>query len=130
MGSLVVRGRRIVLPGGVCPASLHVRDGIVARIGSYDDPASIDADSIDAGDLVVMPGLVETHVHINDPGRAEWEGFETATRAAAAAGITTLIDMPLNSIPATTTAAGLDVKRQAAVGRCFVDVGFWRIFVW
>ena len=70
-------------------------------------------------------GLIDTHVHINDPGRADWEGFETATRAAAAGGITTLVDMPLNSIPSTTTVAALDAKRRAADGRCHVDVGFW-----
>ena len=72
-----------------------------------------------------MPGLVDTHVHINDPGRADWEGFETATLAAAAGGVTTLVDMPLNSIPATTTVAALEAKRRAAAGRCHVDVGFW-----
>jgi allantoinase len=80
---------------------------------------------MDVGKLVVLPGLVDTHVHINDPGRTEWEGFETATRAAAAGGVTTVVDMPLNSIPATTTRAGLEAKRQAATGRCHVDVGFW-----
>ena len=72
-----------------------------------------------------MPGLVDTHVHINDPGRADWEGFETATLAAAAGGVTTLVDMPLNSIPATTTVAALEAKRRACAGRCHVDVGFW-----
>jgi allantoinase len=80
---------------------------------------------VNTGDHVVMPGLVDTHVHINDPGRSDWEGFETATRAAAAGGVTTLVDMPLNSIPPTTTAAGLEAKREAARGRCFVDVAFW-----
>ena len=80
---------------------------------------------IDAGAAVVMPGIVDTHVHINEPGRTEWEGFETATRAAAAGGVTTLVDMPLNSIPATTTVEALDTKRRAAEGRCHVDVGFW-----
>ena len=72
-----------------------------------------------------MPGLVDTHVHINEPGRTDWEGFETATRAAAAGGVTTLIDMPLNSIPATTTAAALEAKRTAARKKCWVNVGFW-----
>jgi len=80
---------------------------------------------IDAGSAVILPGLVDSHVHINDPGRSDWEGFETATRAAAAGGITTLVDMPLNSIPATTTVAGLEAKRRASVGHCHVDVGFW-----
>jgi allantoinase len=72
-----------------------------------------------------MPGLVDTHVHINEPGRTDWEGFETASRAAAAGGVTTLLDMPLNSLPPTTTTKGLEAKRRAAEGRCFVDVGFW-----
>ena len=77
----------------------------------------------DVGDLVVMPGLVDTHVHINEPGRTEWEGFETGTRAAAAGGVTTLLDMPLNSVPATTSVGGLAAKREAARGKCAVDVG-------
>jgi allantoinase len=79
----------------------------------------------DVGNLVVMPGLVDTHVHINEPGRTEWEGFESATRAAAAGGITTLVDMPLNSTPATTTVAALEAKRAAMSGKCHVDVGLW-----
>ena len=81
----------------------------------------IEADAVS----LVMAGLVDTHVHINEPGRTEWEGFATATRAAAAGGVTTLVDMPLNSIPPTTTVAGLREKLAAARGKCFVDVGFW-----
>lgn len=84
-----------------------------------------DVPVIDSGEAVVMPGLVDTHVHVNEPGRTDWEGFETATRAAAAGGITTLVDMPLNSIPATTTREALRAKREAASGKCRVDVGFW-----
>jgi allantoinase len=76
-------------------------------------------------DEVLLPGLVDTHVHINEPGRTDWEGFATATAAAAAGGITTIIDMPLNSIPATTDVAALEAKREAAAGQCYVDVGFW-----
>ena len=75
--------------------------------------------------MPVLPGLVDTHVHINEPGRTEWEGFTTATRAAAAGGVTTLVDMPLNSVPATTSAEGLRAKIEAARGKCWVDVGFW-----
>jgi allantoinase len=82
-------------------------------------------DSYDAGDFVVSPGIVDTHVHINEPGRTDWEGFDTATRAAAAGGVTTVVDMPLNSVPATTTAAALELKRTAARGQCHVDVAFW-----
>jgi allantoinase len=124
MASLVVRSERVALPDGIRPAAIHIRDGRIDSIGEHGDrPAGVR--ELNAGALVVLPGLVDTHVHINDPGRAHWEGFETATRAAAAGGVTTLIDMPLNSIPATTTVAGLEAKRQAAAGKCHVDVGFW-----
>jgi len=124
MTTLVVRGERVVLPDGVRPASVHVRDGRIVGVGSHGDrPAGVP--ELDAGALVVLPGLVDTHVHINDPGRADWEGFEHATRAAAAGGITTLVDMPLNSIPSTTSVEGLQAKEGAARGRCHVDVGFW-----
>src|SRR5512145_836107 len=84
-----------------------------------------DEREIDAGALTVSPGLVDTHVHINDPGRADWEGFDHATRAAAAGGVTTIVDMPLNSIPPTTTVKGFEEKIAAATGRCCVDVAFW-----
>ena len=124
MTSLVVRGQRVVLPDGVRPVALHVLDGRIAAIAHHDDVFA-NATEVDAEDLVVMPGLVDSHVHINDPGRAHWEGFDTATRAAAAGGVTTLVDMPLNSIPATTTVAGLEAKKQAATGHSFVDVAFW-----
>lgn len=121
---LVVRGRRVVTPGGVVPASILIQDGRIVAVGEWGGlPAGVPA--IDAGDAVVMPGLVDTHVHVNEPGRTDWEGFETATRAAAAGGITTLVDMPLNSIPATTTREALQVKIEAARGKCRVDVGFW-----
>jgi allantoinase len=124
MTSLVVRGQRVVLPDGVRPVALHVVEGRIAAIAHHDHVFA-NATEVDAEDLVVMPGLVDSHVHINDPGRAHWEGFDTATRAAAAGGVTTLVDMPLNSIPATTTVAGLEAKKQAATGHSFVDVAFW-----
>jgi allantoinase len=76
-------------------------------------------------DVVLMPGLVDSHVHVCEPGNTEWEGFATATRAAAAGGITTLVDMPLDSVPTTVSAGALQVKRTAASGQCHVDVGFW-----
>ena len=121
---LVVRGRRVVSPAGVSPAAILIRQGRIAAVGEADDlPAGVPV--IEAGDAVVMPGLVDTHVHVNEPGRTDWEGFETATRAAAAGGITTLVDMPLNSIPATTTREALRAKREAAREKCRVDVGFW-----
>jgi allantoinase len=124
MPSLVVRSERVVLPGGVRPAALHVRDGRIAAIVDHAD-APTGVPLVDAGALVVSPGLVDTHVHINEPGRTDWEGFEHATRAAAAGGVTSLVDMPLNSIPSTTSAAALAAKHAAAADRCYVDVGFW-----
>lgn len=120
----VVRGKRVVLSDGVRPASVHIEAGRIVGIETYDAPSARAID-IDAGSLVVFPGLVDTHVHINDPGRADWEGFEHATRAAAAGGVTTVVDMPLNSIPATTTVEAFDAKLAASAGRCHVDVGFW-----
>src|SRR6195952_508039 len=78
-----------------------------------------------SGDEVLIPGIVDTHVHVNEPGRTEWEGFASATRAAAAGGVTTIIDMPLNSIPATTTVEALETKRAVASPKALVDVGFW-----
>ena len=121
---LVVVGRRVALPDGVAEAAVVVRAGrIVAVVPPADAPAA--TRRVDAGDLVVLPGLVDTHVHVNEPGRTEWEGFATATRAALAGGVTTLVDMPLNAIPATTDVAALAAKRAAAQGRCHSDVGFW-----
>src|SRR3989475_9323352 len=121
---LVIRSQKVVTPEDLAPASIHIQDGRITAIAGFDDYPP-DAPVFDAGNSVVMPGLVDTHVHINEPGRTEWEGFETATRAAAAGGVTTLIDMPLNSIPATTTVAALGAKRNAARGKCWVNVGFW-----
>jgi allantoinase len=119
-----IRSKRVMTPEGLIAATVHIRDGVITAITGYNEfPAS--KNRIDAGESVVMPGLVDTHVHINEPGRTEWEGFDTATRAAAAGGVTTLIDMPLNSIPATTTAAALEKKRAAARKKCWVNVGFW-----
>lgn len=122
--SLIIRGTRVMLPDGVQPAAIRVRDGRIAGVAPHHAPGAGDTE-IDAGTLVVLPGLVDTHVHINEPGRTEWEGFASATRAAAAGGVTTLVDMPLNSIPPTTTVAGLEAKRAAATGHCHVDVAFW-----
>lgn len=123
--TLVIRGKQVVLPGTTAPASLHVQGEKIFAIAGYDDvPANCELVTAD-NDSIVMAGLVDTHVHINDPGRTEWEGFATATRAAAAGGVTTLVDMPLNSIPPTTTRAGLAAKLEAAQGQCSVDVAFW-----
>ncbi|MGW5052164.1 allantoinase AllB [Actinokineospora sp. NPDC004072] len=119
------RARRCITPSGEVPAAVRVRDGRIAAVEPYHAPAGADPVVLLTDDEVLLPGLVDTHVHVNDPGRAEWEGFPAATRAAAAGGVTTLIDMPLNSLPPTTDARALEIKRAAARGRCHVDVGFW-----
>lgn len=121
---LVLRSERVVTPEAVRPATVHILQGKILSVGAPDEiPAGWTV--LDCGDLVVMPGLVDTHVHINEPGRTDWEGFASATRAAPAGGVTTLVDMPLNSIPATTTREALQAKREAAGGKTRVDVGFW-----
>jgi allantoinase len=121
---LVIRGRRVVTEHGIEPASVHITRSYISSISIYEDvPAG--AELIDAFDSIVMPGLVDTHVHINEPGRSDWEGFETATRAAAAGGVTTIVDMPLNSIPATTTLKNFEAKLAAAHDKLHVDVAFW-----
>jgi allantoinase len=121
---LVVRSRRAVLPGGTRAAAVAVSGTSIAAVAGYD--ALLDAvREVDLGDLALLPGLVDTHVHVNEPGRTEWEGFATATRAAAAGGVTTICDMPLNSLPPTTSVAALEQKRAAAAGQCRVDVAFW-----
>jgi allantoinase len=121
---LIVRGQRVVTPEGEIPASIHIRGGVIERVAPYSEVPH-GAPLIEAGTAVVIPGIVDTHVHVNEPGRTEWEGFATATRAAAAGGVTTLVDMPLNSVPATTTRAALREKILVAEGQCHVDVGFW-----
>ena len=121
---LFLRSSRVVFPDAVRPGTVVIREGVIAAIDQRVELPD-ELHSLDVGDHVVMPGLVDTHVHVNEPGRTEWEGFATATRAAAAGGVTTIVDMPLNSIPATTTLEGLQAKRRAADGQCSVDVAFW-----
>jgi allantoinase len=119
---VILRSRNVVTPEGIRPSSIHVRDGAIERLGDVDD---VSAPFDDFGELTLMPGVVDSHVHVNEPGRTEWEGFETATHAAAAGGVTTIVDMPLNSIPPTTTVAALDAKVHALRGKCRVDVALW-----
>jgi allantoinase len=120
---LLLTSQRVVTPEGIRPATVHVLNGKIERVGPIEVQSEVPV--IDCGDSVLMAGIVDTHVHVNEPGRTEWEGFATATRAAAAGGVTTLVDMPLNSVPATTTPDALRAKLEAAAGQCRVDVGFW-----
>jgi allantoinase len=124
MVDLVVRSQRVVSGGAIGAKAIHIAGGKIVRVAEWSDvPAGARLD--DVGDLAILPGIVDTHVHLNEPGRTEWEGFSTATLAAAIGGVTTLVDMPLNSIPPTTTREGFAAKRAAATGKCSVDVGFW-----
>jgi allantoinase len=124
MTDLVVRADHVYTPDGPRPAAVCVRDGRISDV--VERSAVVDAvREVDLGELALLPGLVDTHVHVNEPGRTEWEGFATATTAAAAGGVTTIVDMPLNSLPPTVTVDALAVKRAAAAGRCVIDVGFW-----
>lgn len=125
-GRTVIRAQRTWLDGGFRPAAVVVDDGHIAavepvgaRIARYDRAMVV------PDDAVLLPGLVDSHVHVNEPGRTEWEGFRSATLAAAAGGVTTIVDMPLNSIPPTTTVEALAVKKAAAAASAYVDVGFW-----
>jgi allantoinase len=121
---LIVRSQRVVTPTATRPASIHIRGGkIVGVLEFSDSPAGCPLD--EAGEAVVMPGVVDTYVNVNEPGCRDGEGFETATRTAAAGGITTLMDMSPNSMPITTTGQAVSAKQDAANGKCFVDVGLW-----
>ena len=120
--SLVIRGGIVVLATGQRPADIAVTDGVISAIGSE---VGNEAESIDATGLVVLPGLVDAHVHFNEPGRAEWEGWEAGTRGAAAGGVTTVLEMPLNAHPPTTTPDAFDAKVAIASQKALVDFGLW-----
>lgn len=124
-GELWLRSLRVVTPEGTRPATVAVSAGRITAVLPHDTTLPPGARCEDFGADVLLPGLVDTHVHVNDPGRTEWEGFSTATRAAAAGGITTLLDMPLNSLPPTTTAAHLRTKQLTAGPQVQIDTGFW-----
>lgn len=118
------RSTRVLTPQGLMPATLIVEAGHIAKVQTGANQLSLN-NMHDFGDAVLLPGLVDTHVHINEPGRTEWEGFATATRAAASGGVTTLVDMPLNCVPETTNVAALEAKRAAAKGKTWVDWAAW-----
>nr|WP_202512535.1 allantoinase AllB [Streptomyces sp. SID3343] len=118
-----MRSRRVFTPDGERPADVILAGDRIAAVSAYGSAAGAPVE--DLGELALLPGLVDTHVHVNEPGRTAWEGFTSATRAAAAGGVTTLLDMPLNSIPATVTVEALRAKQEVARGRVYVDVGFW-----
>jgi len=119
----VLRSRRVIQTAALQgPACVVVRDGRIAAIEPWDAPLAV---TDELGELALLPGLVDTHVHVNEPGRTDWEGFRSATRAALAGGITTIVDMPLNSVPATTSAVALRAKVRAMAGQLHCDVGLW-----
>jgi allantoinase len=122
---MVFRARRAITADGETECAIGVKDGTIVAVEPYDAPLEGAREEVLEDDVVLLPGLVDTHVHVNEPGRTEWEGFATATRAAAAGGVTTIVDMPLNSIPPTTTVDALRIKRQAAGESVYVDTGFW-----
>jgi allantoinase len=124
MDDLVVRSRRAITAAGEFPAAVVVNGGRIVAVRPYD--AEVDAgEDVDLENVALLPGLVDTHVHVNEPGRTEWEGFASATRAAAAGGVTAIVDMPLNSLPPTVDLPSLRAKKTAATGQIYVDVGFW-----
>ncbi len=122
---LAIRARRAIVDGTETAAAVGITGERVTSVTAYDDPPAAGRTITLDDDEVLLPGLVDTHVHVNEPGRTEWEGFASATRAAAAGGVTTILDMPLNSIPPTTTVENLRIKKQVAEGQVSVDVGFW-----
>ena len=122
---LVILARRAIVDGAERSCTIGISDGRIAAVEPLDADVAADEIVEIGGDEVLLPGLVDTHVHVNEPGRTEWEGFASATRAAAAGGVTTIVDMPLNSIPPTTTVAGLAAKQERAAAQAYVDVGFW-----
>lgn len=128
MKRFALRSQRVLTPEGIKPHIIVVRDDKIESVLPPNWASSDLAENVpleDLGDSLIFPGLVDCHVHINEPGRTEWEGFETATKAAASGGVTTIIDMPLNCTPVTTSVDALKLKLDATSGRLHVDTGFW-----
>jgi allantoinase len=117
----ILTSSQVVTPDGIGRKYIAIENSKIVKVSD----SLIDGELIDKADLVIMPGLVDTHVHVNEPGRTDWEGFETATKACAAGGITTVVDMPLNCLPVTTTVSALEIKLKEVAGKIYVDTGFW-----
>ncbi|SFQ61552.1 allantoinase AllB [Hymenobacter arizonensis] len=124
MPHLALRSQRVVTPDGERAATILIQNGKIASLLPFDAEVG-DATLVDVGTHAILPGVIDPHVHINEPGRTDWEGFDTATRAALVGGLTTLVDMPLNSAPVTTSVANLEIKRAATQGQLHTNVGFW-----
>lgn len=122
---LVLRSQRVALPAGIRAATIYIEAGKIIEVAPFDAPIPNDCDWENYGDAVILPGVIDAHVHINEPGRTDWEGFETATRAAIAGGVTTLVEMPLNASPVVTTLAAWHEKIAATSGKLFCDCGFY-----
>lgn len=125
MSKLVLQSRRVVFLDGERPARLTIEDGLITEISSYEDPREGASDLIDYGNLAILPGLIDTHVHFNEPGRTAWEGWDTGTKAALAGGVTTVVEMPLNSIPSTVDGPSFEAKVASMAGQLHCDVGLW-----
>ncbi|XP_063771850.1 allantoinase, mitochondrial-like isoform X2 [Pseudophryne corroboree] len=122
----IIRSKRVITGNGISPADIIICDGKITSVLPWGRQLpNTGTQLLDVGDLVVMAGIIDPHVHVNEPGRTDWEGYRTATLAAAAGGITTIVDMPLNSLPPTTSVSNFNTKLQAAEGQCYVDVAFW-----
>src|SRR5258708_727011 len=124
MSFYALHSKQMALPGGIRDATVIIQDGLISGI-EEGLVTGMEAGFLDVADKVVMPGVIDPHVHINEPGRTDWEGYDTATRSALAGGLTTLVDMPLNSSPVTVTAAAFDQKLRATVGQLHCNSGFW-----
>jgi allantoinase len=127
MIDLAIHSKRVLIAGSLVEATVFIRNGVVVEVAEGLPAMGVAAEwrVDDVGNLVVMPGLIDSHVHINEPGRTEWEGFETITKAALAGGITTLVDMPLNSSPVTVSVGAFSEKLKAAEGKLYCNCGFW-----
>jgi allantoinase len=124
MSPVAIHSTRVILPADIKDATVVISDGLISEI-IPGMPLGLSIDLIDLGASALMAGIIDPHVHINEPGHTDWEGFDTATRAAASGGITTLVDMPLNSLPVTTTALAFDEKLNATLGKLHINIGFW-----